>query len=116
MAIYDTTTARVQFIHEAESTIYAPRFSPDGSTILFVTSSRDIWVVNRDGTAPRRIGAEGENPNWSPDGRQVVYRRYTFEYCRYQDPGYGELWMMNADGSGQRQITFSKDNRQEVTP
>jgi TolB protein len=45
-----------------------PTYSPDGTKIAFF-SNRDetdgIWVMNADGTDPRRI-AEGGEPNWSP--------------------------------------------------
>lgn len=37
----------------------------------------------------------------------MVYRRLTYNYCTYQNPGYGDLWVMRADGSDKRQITFS---------
>ncbi|HET6568477.1 MAG TPA: hypothetical protein VFG50_10970, partial [Rhodothermales bacterium] len=51
-------------------------------------------------------------PGWSPDGKQVVFRRVTWDYCHYQDPGYGEIWIVNADGSGEHQVTFSYHSRQ----
>lgn len=66
--------------------------------IAFVRGS-DIYTMNPDGTAvtplttdPRQDG----DPAWSPDGRRIAF-------TRAENFGF-ELWMMNADGSGQHQI------------
>lgn len=114
LAVYDTTTAEVDFIYKAPNTIYQPRFSPDGSEILFQIAVHQggtpIGAIRPDGSGQRWLATGYESgllPSWSPDGRHVVYRRYTYDYCRYQDPGYGDLWVMDADGSNKRQITFS---------
>ncbi len=97
--------------------------SPDGKRIVF-TSLKDgdleIYTMNVDGSDVRRLthtpGYDG-GPWWSPDGTQIVYRAYhptdPTELKDYQDllaqrivrPSKMELWVMNADGSGQRQIT-----------
>ena len=96
--------------------------SPDSKTIVF-TSLKDgdleIYTMNVDGTGVRRLtttpGYDG-GPWWSPDGTQIVYRAWhpTGDSLRlYREllaqrlvrPNLMELWVMNADGSGQRQIT-----------
>ncbi len=59
-----------------------PRFSPDGSQIVF-TSDRsgqyNIWVSDRDGQNVRRISGETSlkisNAAWAPDGRYIVASR-----------------------------------------
>lgn len=97
----------------------SPRFSPDGSRILFVRHLRpatsrkplalaDIWVMNADGSAQRRLThrAEDLQARWSPDGSLIAFQRTT-------DPGVTDtqplpvatIWVMNADGSGQHQLT-----------
>ena len=51
----------------------APSFSPDGNRIVF-RSDRDgggIYVVPALGGSPRRIGAAGYDPRFSPDGSLV---------------------------------------------
>ena len=65
----------------------APRFSPDGTKILYrrlkagkvVDGNRygaqgELVVAASDGSHPEAIGAEGEYPwaSWSPDGKQVA--------------------------------------------
>lgn len=57
----------------------------------------DIFVIDSPGSKPRRL-VEGMDPAWSPDGERIAYgvreRR-----------GLGQIQIINADGSGQRQLT-----------
>ncbi len=71
-----------------------PDWSPDGSQIAFsrnLTSSgpREIFVMNSDGTGVTQLTTIGgsEKPHWSPDGSRIVFSRF------------GEIWVMDADGS-----------------
>jgi Tol biopolymer transport system component len=104
--------------YDAEATV-----SPDGQKIVF-TSLRDgdleIYTMNIDGSEVRRLthtpGYDG-GPFFSPDGSQIVYRanhpQNPQELADYQDllktnqirPGRLEIFVMNADGTNQRQIT-----------
>src|SRR2546428_7482235 len=104
--------------YDAEGTL-----SPDGQTIVF-TSLRngdlDIYTMHTDGTGLRRLthtlGYDG-GPFFSPDGKLIVYRAYhpatAADSAGHRDPLSRhlvrplkmDLWVMNADGSGQRQIT-----------
>jgi Tol biopolymer transport system component len=97
--------------------------SPDGRQIVF-TSLKDgdleIYTMNSDGTNVKRLtftpGYDG-GAWWSPDGKQIVYRSNhptdSAELRNYRDllaqglvrPSKVELFLMNADGSNQRQIT-----------
>jgi Tol biopolymer transport system component len=97
--------------------------SPDGSRIVFTSlkdGDLDIYTMNADGTDVRRLtntpGYDG-GAWWSPDGKQIVYRANhptdSAELKAYRDllgqrlvrPSKVELYVMNADGSNQRQIT-----------
>ena len=104
--------------YDAEATL-----SPDGSRIVF-TSTRDgdldIYTMNVDGSDVRRlttsVGYDG-GPFFSPDGRLIVYRsqrpKTDAEVAEYKAllaqglvrPSELEIWVMNADGSDQRQVT-----------
>lgn len=104
--------------YDAEATV-----SPDGKKIVF-TSMRDgdldIYTMNVDGSEVRRLtstpGYDG-GPFFSPDGAQIVYRAYRpqtpAELEDYQSllkenlirPSRLEIFVMNADGSNQRQLT-----------
>jgi TolB protein len=104
--------------YDAEATV-----APDGSRIVF-TSVRDgdleIYSMRLDGSDVKRltskVGYDG-GPFYSPDSRRIVYRAYhptdPAEVARYQDllsknlvePSKLELFVMDADGSNQRQVT-----------
>src|SRR6266567_171205 len=85
---------------------YAPRWSADGSRIVFEQNSKSggtshdtIWVMNADGSGQTRLtdGPYDLAPAWSPDGSHVVFSR--------DAQGAVTLWTMNADGTDQFQIT-----------
>ncbi len=97
--------------------------SPDGRRIVFTSlkgGDLDIYTMNVDGTDVKQLtttpGYDG-GPWWSPDGKQIVYRAYhptdSTELSQYRDllkqnmirPNKMDLYVMNADGSNQRQIT-----------
>jgi Tol biopolymer transport system component len=97
--------------------------SPDGRTIVFTSlkdGDLDIYTMNVDGTNVKRltntVGYDG-GPWWSPDGKRIVYRanhpQDSTEVKQYKDlleqhlvkPSKVEIYVMNADGSGQRQVT-----------
>jgi Tol biopolymer transport system component len=105
-------------VYTAEGTL-----SPDGKTIVFTSlkdGDLDIYTMNVDGTNVRRlttaVGYDG-GPFFSPDGKRIVYRAYhptdSAELAQYRDllrqeivrPNKMEIWVMNADGSDQHQIT-----------
>jgi dipeptidyl aminopeptidase/acylaminoacyl peptidase len=58
----------------------APRWSPDGSRLAFVSTRHEgkpqVYVMPRDGGEPRRVTAEengASGPTWAPDGRRLCY-------------------------------------------
>jgi Tol biopolymer transport system component len=105
-------------IYTTEATL-----SPDGRTVVFTSlkdGDLDIYTMNVDGSNIRRLttapGYDG-GPFFSPDGTKIVYRAHhptdSTELRTYRDllgkemvrPNKMEIWVMNADGSDQRQIT-----------
>lgn len=104
--------------YDAEATV-----SPDGKTIIW-TSVRDgdldIYAMDLDGSHHRRltddVGYDG-GAFFSPDSKRIVYRAShptdPAEIAHYKEllgqrlvePGQLELFIMNADGSGKRQVT-----------
>lgn len=95
-----------------------PSISPDGTKIAFASNQHntafgvgpdqlDIYVMDADGTNVERLTTDAasnsptlnlesrsQNPAWSPDGTRIAY-----ESTR---SGNNEIWVMNADGTGER--------------
>jgi len=104
-------------VYTAEGTL-----SPDGRTIVFTSLKNgdlDIYTMNADGSNVRRLtnapGYDG-GPFFSPDGRHIVYRAWhpsdtalagyrALLDQRLVRPNRMEIWIMDADGANQHQIT-----------
>jgi Tol biopolymer transport system component len=84
---------------------FQPTWSPDGKSLVFFSSrgaktDTDIWRVELASgalTALTHGHSLDLNPFYSPDGRQIVFQS--------DSSGRLELWVMDADGSGLRQLT-----------
>ena len=102
-----------------------PVWSPRGDRIVFsrlADDDFDIYTIRPDGSGLARLTTAPGNdshPAWSADGEHILFSssRYGFKdeapLADIPQP-YGELFVMRADGSGQRALT---DNRwEEGTP
>ena len=61
---------------------FSPRFSPDGSTILFVrgqTPDFSLYRVALVGGESRKLAENTQDADWSPDGRQIAFIRFSNE-------------------------------------
>jgi Tol biopolymer transport system component len=83
----------------------SPSWSPDSAWLALdrhgPSGNPGVYVMRSDGTEVRRL-ATGRTPAWSPDGNWIAFAR-----------NY-DIWLMRADGSGQRRLTKSK--RYEADP
>jgi Tol biopolymer transport system component len=104
-----------------------PSWSPTGNVIEFTRSidgAYDIFSIRPDGTDLKRLTtAPGNDAHgvWSPDGKHIVFSSarlgFKDESPLYDPPEfqpYGELFIMNVDGSEQRPLTDNRD--EEGTP
>jgi TolB protein len=69
--------------------------------IVFSDDTSDIWSMSADGTHLRKLtsGSAMEfDPTWSPDGSRIAYRHWPRN-------GTSRIFVMNADGSDQRNLT-----------
>jgi len=90
LAVLDTTSGYAgKEVTGPDVAVSSPDWSPDGKTIAYVQQPaspdyivsprlRRIWLVDADGSNPRRLTKNifpEERPQWSPDGRHIVYVR-----------------------------------------
>lgn len=85
-------------------------YSSDGSRIVFAGNedgSMNLYTMNSDGSAIQQVTHTTHRynggPFFSPDGSKIVFR------ADNDRPHYLQIFTVNADGTGERQITFNSD-------
>lgn len=86
-------------------TAWDPAWSPVDETVVLVSNESkndEIWLVHRgEWPAVKLTSNEWEwdnHPSFSPDGQQIVF-------MSNRNSGRRQLWIMDADGGNQRQLT-----------
>jgi Tol biopolymer transport system component len=90
-----------------------PRYSPDGSKIVFLSDrngDENVWIASRNGSDAKAL-TKGKNtrywsPEWTPDGKYIIVSR----------SGTGntgtQLWLYHVDGGNGVNLTGSEERRQ----
>ena len=99
-----------QLTHEPQAPwAFSPAWSPDGSSIACVSAQDiDLWGIHSLELGSRALhlislaGLRGTRPSWSPDGARIAYA--VADTAR----DFSHVWVMAADGSGARQLTFAE--------
>jgi hypothetical protein len=94
-----------------------PSWSPDGQNIIYTSTSlgRDSYfkptlrIVNADGSGDRLLAPKAQDGSWSPDGSKIAFASVRDRHgtdCGEDECDYnGEIYLMNADGSGLVRLT-----------
>lgn len=85
-----------------------PAYSPDGSRFAFERAN-EIYVANVNGTGtPIRLTNDcllDSAPTWSHDGTRIAFVRRSSTTDPTSCSGGYNIWTMNADGTGKKQLT-----------
>ena len=92
-----------------DQVVHSPTWSPDGGRIVYAGDRGLAWIdLNSKGTGRFPGGSAWDgSPAYSPSGRQLAFMGRVHDRW--------EVFVMNADGSGRRQLTRS-DPRLEDPP
>ena len=89
-----------------------PRFSPDGTRIVFTSDrsgGQNVWVMSLDGSDTTQItkGAtnRSESPDWAPDGDYIVSSKGGF-----RGGGLPKLWLHHVDGGSGVELISEPEN------
>ena len=88
------------------------RWSPDGTRIAYVTEDADLWLKDADGGNAIRVAGGSVwyyNPTWSPDGTMIAFESVVVGPV-------GNIWIVNADGTGKAKLTGATKNSFDCTP
>jgi WD40 repeat protein len=97
---------------------YAPQFSPNGKTIVYlndVSGTADIYVVGADGQRKTVLvggASEERNPVWSPDGRFIGFvsnREEGIFQIYLAEIATGTIVRVNRDGRETQNMQFRPD-------
>jgi len=134
--VIDVATGARRVVHESadgSTAYYNPRWSPDGSRIVFGLEtytdateatfvSAALAVVAADGSdaTPRIItppGVEAWEPDWHPDGSRIVFRTHFDPSDSADRTKPTDLFTIQPDGTGLTAVTsFGLGNQRAIEP
>jgi TolB protein len=103
-------------LHFDENPFYSgePAWSPDGKNIVFTskTAFAQIYTMAADGSDLKQLTSgttASYGPAWSPDGKHIAFISDRAGVLDDRGVAIPMVYLMNSDGSDQRQLTNSRD-------
>ena len=108
----DRDSGLPRYYYHRKDQYFSPTWSPDGGELILISNQRRIWgsggfwrMDARPGGRQREIHYEETTwkarPDWSRDGRRVVYSSYLGRQ-------WNQLWLVTADGGDPLQLTYGE--------
>ena len=104
--IFNIDTGQREKLGEFDGMTFAPRYSPDGKSVIMSMAQNgnsDIFIMDlrtrREQQLTRHPSID-TSPSFSPDGRRIVFNS--------DRGGRSQIYVMNSDGSNQKRISFGK--------
>jgi len=80
--------------------------SPDKSKFLFNLGNRGTFISDLEGNILVELGKDVLAPQWSPDGKWILYMNQTDDGINYLT---SDIWVVDADGKNKIQLTNTDD-------
>src|SRR5699024_7107793 len=112
------TGGKAQLLRGGHAYEIQPRFSPDGSQILFTSDAGgadNIWVMDSNGENASQITKENfqllNNAVWTPDGEYIIAKKH---FSSTRSLGAGEIWMYHKSGGSGIQLVKKANEQQDI--
>ena len=122
LSIVDIVTDEHTAMEYTLSDDEGPRWSPDGSLIVYTMwdwdateggeGFNDIFVIRPDGTGRANLTnhvARDFAPAWSPDGTKIAF-------ASHREDEWGDIFVMDSDGSNPVNLTLDGRKSQDINP
>jgi len=118
--ILPATGGQAQMVTDGRLPARQPRWSPDGTRIVYQASSSDatsLWLLDVESSAASRIGAGShfdQHGSWHPDGERIVYssRRGDSGFDLWEtDLPTGLSWRISSHPDDETEPVWSKNGR-----
>ncbi|UCG60132.1 MAG: protein kinase, partial [Phycisphaerales bacterium] len=123
LAMHDAAEFNARLAEKARRVVregFHATWSPDGTEIAYsrgIIGFSGIEVVNLESGKTRILTVPGYDPEWSPNGRYIVFERHrqallladltgghASHFVRSIPPMERHIWIINADGTGEPEL------------